>query len=132
MGGCYKVKMRSAVCIACQRRIRQTHTFARFFLLHSKFFFLFLFSTHGFDFPPAQRELNQPPTVPSLSLFLFLHVQYCTLIAFQAPLRLPVFQLQSLLALPSFVSSKLSLHLSRLYSNLFSPLLHQTFSQVLR
>lgn len=55
--------------------------------------------------------------MPSLSLFLFLHVQYCTLIAFQAPLCLPVFQLQSLLALPSLVSSKLSLHLSRLYSS---------------
>lgn len=46
MGGCYKVKMRSAVCIACQLRIRQTHTFARFFLLHSKFFFSFPFFLH--------------------------------------------------------------------------------------
>lgn len=97
----------------CQVRFRQVHT-----LVHFLFFcILTFFSTHGFDFPPAQRELNQPPTVPSLSLFLFLHVQYCTLIAFQAPLCLPVFQLQSVLALPSFVSSKLSLHLSRLYSS---------------
>lgn len=97
----------------CQVWLGQKHTWACFFFfLHSNFFF------HAWLwFPPARLRPNQPPTASFLSLFLFLHVQYCTLIAFQAPLCLPVFQLQSLHALPSFVSFKLSLHLSRLYSS---------------
>lgn len=106
--------MWSVVCTAVKLGSdKYTPWFSWFFSCILRFFS----PTHGFDFPPAKRELNQPPTVPSLSLSLFLHVQYRSLIAFQAPLCLPVFQLQTLLALPSFVSSNLSLHLPRLYSS---------------
>lgn len=64
-----------------------------------------------------QSKLNQPPTSSPLISFLPVHVQYCTPSSlFRSPLCFPVFQLQSLLTLISFVSSELSPHLAFFFS----------------
>lgn len=77
----------------------------------SFFFFVFNRFLHaGFDSPPLQSKVNQPPTEPPLISPSFpACTRRCTaLIALHSPSCLPVFQLQSLLTLISFVSSKLS------------------------
>lgn len=89
--------------------------------------FLYTFCHVALILQPGQSKLNQPPHQLSSHLSrLFLHMYRTPSSLFIPPCVFPVFQLQSLLTLISFVSSKLSQHLSlSLCSSLFfsSPLL---------